>query len=51
MTLQTRTASGATLAAYAYLYLPLRNLSESPWLPQAFDAARFIDAYCGDSEE
>lgn len=49
--LQVTAASGATLAAHAYLYLPLRNLSESPWLPQAFDAARFIDGYCGDSEE
>lgn len=49
--LQVATASGATLTAHAYLYLPQQNLSESPWLPQAFDVARFIDAYCGDSEE
>jgi gamma-glutamylcyclotransferase (GGCT)/AIG2-like uncharacterized protein YtfP len=49
--LQVATASGATLTAHAYLYLPAQNLSESPWLPQAFDVARFIGAYCGDSEE
>jgi gamma-glutamylcyclotransferase (GGCT)/AIG2-like uncharacterized protein YtfP len=49
--LQVTTASGVALAAHAYLYLPLQNLSESPWLPQAFDAARFIEAHCGDSEE
>lgn len=49
--LQVTTAAGPTLAAHAYLYLPQQNLSESPWLPQAFDVDHFIEAYCGDSEE
>ena len=49
--LQVTTTSGATPVAQGYLYLPTRNLSESPWRPETFRIERFINAYCRDSQE
>ena len=39
-------ASGETVEAGTYLYLLPQKLSESPWRPEGFQMARFIDSYC-----
>lgn len=41
-----RLDSGETVQADTYIYLPAEKLSESPWLPEAFQMERFIDSYC-----
>ncbi|RJF97142.1 gamma-glutamylcyclotransferase family protein [Noviherbaspirillum saxi] len=38
--------SGETVEAQAYLYLLPQKLSDSPWLPEAFQMQRFIATYC-----
>ncbi|RZI44596.1 gamma-glutamylcyclotransferase [Herbaspirillum sp. HC18] len=37
--------SGETVPAYTYIYLLPQKLSESPWLPEAFQMQRFIGSY------
>ena len=39
-------ASGEAVEAGTYIYLPTQKLSESPWLPEAFQMERFIGSYC-----
>lgn len=39
-------ASGESAAADTYLYLLPEKLSESPWLPEAFQMERFLNTYC-----
>lgn len=41
-----RLDSGETVQADTYIYLPAEKLSESPWLPEAFQMERFIGSYC-----
>lgn len=38
--------SGESVQAATYLYLHPEKLSESPWLPEEFQMARFIGTYC-----
>lgn len=38
--------SGEIVDAATYLYLPHQKLSDSPWLPEAFQMERFIGSYC-----
>lgn len=40
--------TGETVDAAAYVYLLPRKLSDSPWLPEAFQMERFIGSYCRD---
>ncbi len=40
--------AGEVLVAGAYIYLLPENLSESPWRPEAFRMARFLETYCRD---
>lgn len=37
---------GETVLADTYIYLLPEKLSESPWLPEAFQMERFIGTYC-----
>lgn len=39
-------AGGETVQADTYIYLAIERLSESPWLPEAFQMERFIGSYC-----
>jgi len=39
-------ASGEAVEAGTYIYLRPEKLSGSPWLPEAFQMARFIGTYC-----
>lgn len=39
-------AGGETVQAETYVYLAAEKLSESPWLPDAFQMERFIGTYC-----
>jgi gamma-glutamylcyclotransferase (GGCT)/AIG2-like uncharacterized protein YtfP len=41
-------ASGESAQANTYLYLLPQKLSESPWLPEAFQMERFLGTYCRD---
>lgn len=45
---QVSLESGEILAACTYIYLLPQNLSESPWMPQAFQMERFLGSYCRD---
>lgn len=38
--------TGEAVGAAAYVYLQPQKLSDSPWLPEAFQIERFIGAYC-----
>ena len=38
--------SDETIQACTYIYLHPEKLSESPWQPETFQMARFIDSYC-----
>lgn len=38
--------SGELVEAGTYIYLLPQKLSGSPWLPEAFQMARFIGSYC-----
>lgn len=40
--------TGETVEAGSYLYLLPQKLSDSPWLPEAFQMERFIGSYCRD---
>lgn len=40
--------TGKTAEAGAYVYLLPQKLSQSPWAPEAFQLARFLDSYCRD---
>lgn len=41
-----RLASGDTVQADTYIYLPTEKLSKSSWQPEAFQMERFIGSYC-----
>jgi gamma-glutamylcyclotransferase (GGCT)/AIG2-like uncharacterized protein YtfP len=43
---KVRLASGELLEAGTYIYLLPQKLSDSPWLPEAFQMERFIGSYC-----
>ena len=45
-TVKVTLASGEAVEAGTYLYLLPQKLSESPWLPEAFQMERFIGSYC-----
>ncbi|MGH8810161.1 MAG: gamma-glutamylcyclotransferase, partial [Noviherbaspirillum sp.] len=45
---QVTLESGAAVAAATYVYLLPQNLSDSAWLPEAFQMERFIGSYCRD---
>ena len=47
-TIAVALASGETVEADTYIYLLPQNLSDSPWLPENFQMARFIGSYCRD---
>jgi len=38
--------SGESVQADTYIYLLPERLSDSPWLPENFQMARFIGSYC-----
>lgn len=40
--------AGETVRASTYIYLLPEKLSESKWLPEAFQMERFIGSYCRD---
>jgi gamma-glutamylcyclotransferase (GGCT)/AIG2-like uncharacterized protein YtfP len=46
--ISVRTALGADLEVGTYLYLRPEKLTESPWIPAAFQMERFIGSYCRD---
>jgi len=41
-----RLDSGEIVDAQTYLYLLPEKLSDSPWMPEAFQMERFIGSYC-----
>jgi gamma-glutamylcyclotransferase (GGCT)/AIG2-like uncharacterized protein YtfP len=43
---QVTLESGETVAAATYVYLLPQKLSDSAWLPEAFEMERFIRTYC-----
>ncbi|HZW22072.1 gamma-glutamylcyclotransferase family protein [Noviherbaspirillum sp.] len=45
-TVKVALASGEQVDAGTYIYLLPQKLSESSWLPEAFQMERFIDSYC-----
>lgn len=47
-TVTVRLESGATVEADTYIYIRPQRLSESPWLPEAFQMQRFLQSYCRD---
>jgi len=47
ITVTAQCAAGAPCAAAMYLYLPVERLLPEPWLPGAFDMARFLATYGG----
>jgi len=40
--------TGESAAANTYIYLATEKLSQSPWVPEAFQLERFIGSYCRD---
>ena len=45
-TVRVALPSGEMVDAGTYIYLLPQKLSESPWMPEAFQMARFIGSYC-----
>lgn len=49
-TVQVILSSGETVAADTYIYLVPQHLSKSPWRPETFEMASFLQTYCGFGE-
>lgn len=47
-TVTVRLESGVAMEADTYIYIRPERLSESPWLPEAFQMQRFLQSYCRD---
>jgi gamma-glutamylcyclotransferase (GGCT)/AIG2-like uncharacterized protein YtfP len=45
---QARLDSGETVAVATYIYLDTTHLTNTPWLPEAFQMQRFLETYCRD---
>lgn len=47
-TVQVTLGSSEIVVAGTYIYLRPEKLSESPWIPEAFQLERFLDTWCPD---